>query len=139
MVGRVLKKNFQQQYCFDRLFCKFCSYIQDTFQNLKRLVERHCLNLWSLGSQLILSKCSFLMCSLLSNCRQKHMHLFCETSNLFLYFLFKFRYHAAYTQQKCGLIDKSFLKSFKRNLFFLYKNFSFEVTFVQTCIVIDSP
>ena len=32
-----------------------------------------------------------------------------------------------------------YTKTFERNLFFLYKHFRFEVTFVQTCIAIDSP
>ena len=36
-------------------------------------------------------------------------------------------------------LNKSLLKSFERELFFLYKDFSFEVTFVQTCIAINSP
>ena len=61
-------------------------------KNLKALVERHCLSLWSIGSQLIISKCSVLMCSLLSNCKQKCIYLFCKTCNLFLYFVFKFGY-----------------------------------------------
>ena len=36
-------------------------------------------------------------------------------------------------------LHNSLLKYFERNLFFLYENFSFEVTFVQTCIAVDSP
>ena len=54
-----------------------------------------CRELKGLGSQLILSKCSVLMCSLLfSYCQQKHVHLFCKTCHLFLYFLLKSRYQA---------------------------------------------
>ena len=111
-------------------------------RNLKALVERHSLNLWSIGSQLILSKCSVPMCCMLSNCKQKRIHLFCKTYNLFLYSLFQFGYHATQAWSKCGWISalhKSLFKSFERNLFFLYKSFSFEVTFLQTYITIDSP
>ena len=87
-----------------------------------------------------MSKCS-VPNVLLSNCKQKRIHLFCNTCNLFLYFLLKFGYHAAHALSKCGWISalhKSLLKSFERNLFFPYKNFSFELTFVETCIAIDS-
>ena len=61
-------------------------------KNSKTLLERHCLNLWSIRSQFILSKSSVQICSLLSNFKQKYIHLFLKTCNLFLYFLFKFRY-----------------------------------------------
>ena len=51
--------------------------------------------------------------SLLSNCRKKRLNLFCKTCSLFLYFLFKFGYHAAHALSKCDRINalhKSFLK-----------------------------
>ena len=40
---------------------------------------------------------------------------------------------------KAAALHKSLLKSFNRNLFFLYKNVSFALIFVNSCIAIDSP
>ena len=64
-------------------------------EELKNACGKTFLNLWSIGSKVIMSKCSVLMCSLLSNCKRKCTYLFRKNCNLFLYFLFKFGYQAA--------------------------------------------
>ena len=61
-------------------------------KNLKILVERHCLNYWSLRSQFILSRCCFryaLCCPVKGRKVCKRFEKFCKTHNLFLYLLFK--------------------------------------------------
>ena len=107
-------------------------------------MKRHCLNLWSIGNQFIMSKCSVTTCSLLLNCKQKCMHLFCKTCNLFLYFLFKFGYQATHILHFI-LIGIHTMQGWTTSVslstetcFFFYIE-TFEVIFVQTYIAIDSP
>ena len=47
-----------------------------------------------MGNQLIVSNSFWDICDILSNCRQKRMHLFCEVWILFFSFLERLGYHA---------------------------------------------
>ena len=82
-------------FWLDMILSKFVSFVEDTFQ--RRILK--CLwkdTVWIFGLLGASSsyQCSVPICSVIQ-LQAKYMHLFYESCNLFLYFLFKFGYQTA--------------------------------------------
>ena len=72
--------------------------------NLNTIEITHCSNLLKTGNQFKSLNSLWDIVDILSNWRQKRIHLFCIAWSFFFSFCVKFGYHAKHAYSKCGCI-----------------------------------